>query len=142
MQRTLVLLASALGLIAIAIWLWWACDRKSEISFLPRSAPAEWIVYPQPAFGALQATADLPAVFRRSFALKQAPASAILTVLGCRSCDVSINGKAVALLRQAGTWKTSQSLDVSSYLNPGGNLISVVVVKGKLTFEAFQPPRA
>ena len=128
MQRRLLLLAGAGALLATALWLWRLCDGQSQISFLPRHAPAEWLVYPKPAVPYLQAVAELPTVFRRSFALGQVPTTATLSVRACRRCVISINGRNVALPAASANWKEPQVIPASAYLRAGENSITVTVV--------------
>lgn len=128
MQRRLFLLAGGGALLATALWLWRLCDGQSQISFLPRHHPAEWLVYPKPTVPYLQAVAELPTVFRRSFALEQVPTTATLSVRAYRRCVVAINGKNLAAPALPANWKEPQVIQAAPYLRAGENSISITVV--------------
>lgn len=134
MQRKLISLVAVVTLLGAAIQLWWRTERDPGTAFLPERAPAEWIVYPKPAYGNSQAAAELPAVFRRSLVLKQVPASVKVQVRACRRFVLSINGHEASSVSASKHWKTQETFDITSLLNPGTNLVSVTV------FNRFGPP--
>ena len=127
MQRKLILLVCTGGLLAAAFWLWRAAHRDPDIAYLPRHAPAEWIVYPKPTVPYLQAVAELPALFRRSFSVPQVPAKATLSVRAFRTCLIAINGRTLPAVPPGRNWKDLAQVDARPYLRPGDNSISVTV---------------
>src|SRR5260370_13942906 len=127
MQRKIIALACVGVLAAAAVCLLWFGSQAQGVSFLHQDAAAEWIVYPKPAVPYRQAVAELPAVFRQTIHLQQAPGSASLLVRSCRRCSVLINGKAVGLPAPTGNWKAVQTIAVGPYLAAGENSISVAV---------------
>jgi hypothetical protein len=135
-----MLLAAAVGVAACSIWFWWLCQFQPTIIFLSRHAHSQWIVYPRPPLPHLQARAELPAVFSRSFTLETVPSSVVLEARACKRCTVEINGN--VCLPAAGNsssvldsvsssaarnWKQVQTRQVQSYLTNGENRISVTV---------------
>ena len=86
------------GLIAAAIllgsgWLWWLCRYDSSIPFLPDAGSAEWIIYPKPPDTTPHDAMPFWAVFRRSFTLTAAPATAKLSARVFKQGMVRINGR-------------------------------------------------
>src|SRR6266446_5824674 len=116
MYRKIAPLAGFSIVVATALWMWRLCDHDSRVSFLPRTAPAEWIVYPKPVLPYRQAVAELPAEFRREFAVQKAPASVKLSVRACRRFVVSLNGKQVPISNSMSDWKRPQSIEAAPYL--------------------------
>jgi tetratricopeptide (TPR) repeat protein len=120
-----LVVASALG---SAGWLWWACDRRPDVAFLPRLAPAEWIIYPSSPEGTVHPRVELSTVFQRSFNLERAPTKARLSLAGFRQYALSVNGKpAAAPARRGRNWKQPDLYDVAPDLRPGENQIVVKV---------------
>jgi tetratricopeptide (TPR) repeat protein len=110
-------------------WLWWSSVWRSDINFLPRLAPAHWIIYPAGSQGTAQPRLEMSTLFRRSFALERAPSQAVLSVAGFRQYTLSINGKAVAAPAQPkSTWKQPDRFEVSRELRAGENQIAVAVL--------------
>ena len=68
----MVVLLSALGSLG---WLWWNCTRRADVYFLPRLAPAEWIIYPCAPSATVNPRLEMSTVFRRSFTLERMPAT-------------------------------------------------------------------
>jgi tetratricopeptide (TPR) repeat protein len=121
------------GLIAAAIllgsgWLWWLCRYDNGIPFLPAAGSAEWIVYPKPPDTTPHGAMPFWAVFRRSFTLTSAPATAKLSVRVFKQGMVRINGRVVDnFLLRGQDWKTCHTSDVTKFLQGGENEISVTV---------------
>ena len=80
------------GVLGSLGWLWRSGVRDEAISFLPRRAPGEWIVYPAAGDAASHPRLELATEFKRSFALDKAPPEAVLRVAGFRRFSISING--------------------------------------------------
>ena len=68
----------------------------ANIYFLPRVAPAEWIIYPSGPNGTVHPRLEMSTIFRRSFTLERAPAHALLSIAGLRQYTLAINGKPAA----------------------------------------------
>ena len=121
------------GLVAAAIlvgcgWLWWLCRHDSSIPFLPDGGPAEWIVYPKPPDAIPHSAMPFWAVFRRSFTLTAAPATAKLSVRVFKQGMVRINGRPVdSLPLREQDWKSRRTREVAKFLQAGENEISVTV---------------
>jgi len=111
-----------------SIGFWWKTSRRSDIAFLPRLDPAQWIIYPTgPDFG-LHPVVRLPALFRTSFNLENLPANAPLRIAGLREFALSVNGIAITNRLQTGrNWKEPDLFDVSSQLRRGENRLEVTV---------------
>jgi hypothetical protein len=122
-----VLLAAGSALGGLG-WLWWSSDRRGDINFLPKRTPAEWIVYPSAADAVSHPRLETGAAFRRSFALAQAPAEAVLSVAGFYRYTVSINGNTPGAPMASGkNWKVPDRFEVSKQLRAGENQIVVAV---------------
>jgi tetratricopeptide (TPR) repeat protein len=140
MQKKLILLSLAAGLVLVPVWLWRLCNQRADISFLAHHAPAEWIIYPKPPAAQIQgrtAVAEAPELmttFRRGFELGGVPPSARLVVRACRRVVVAINGQYVELPAPVPNWKAAIELEVARYLKPGTNDIRVS------TFNPLGPP--
>src|SRR5215203_3866584 len=93
------------GALLAAGWLIWLCRFSDQTSFLPRQAPAHWIVYPKPSVPHLQAVAELPGAFRRTFHLQHVPSSALLSLQACRRCEIFVNEKLLPLPAVIPHWK-------------------------------------
>jgi hypothetical protein len=118
----LLVVASALG------WLWYCAVRRSDINFLPRRAPAKWIVYPSDPDATAHPQLETSTVFQRSFTLHQAPAGAALAIAGFHRYTLTINGAAPRPpLRTGRDWKEPDRFGVSRQLRPGENRIAVTV---------------
>lgn len=116
------------GLGAAIGGLWWAANFNSRFNYLPERAPANWILYPTPPNTEMHPAVPIWTVFNRTFVLSEPPATATLELRGFKSLSVQING--VACTNQfAGEsdWKSVTRLDVTSQLQPGTNLLSVMV---------------
>jgi len=121
------------GLIAGAVllgsgWLWWLCRCDSRIPFLPEAGPAEWIVYPKPPDTTPHLAKPLWAVFRRTFTLPAAPATASLSVRAFKQGAVHINGQLLGdLPLREQDWKSPHTIEAVQFLHAGENEISVTV---------------
>jgi tetratricopeptide (TPR) repeat protein len=128
LTRRLALLLVVLSVAGAAGWLWWSCLLRPDIYFLPRRAPAEWIIYPAAPQGAIHPRLEMSTVFRRSFTLERAPAKAVLSVTGLRQYTLSLNGKPAALpLRRGRNWKQPDQFEVAQQLRAGENQIAVTI---------------
>ena len=114
------------GLVIATVGLGWLCLRSSRINFLPPSAAAEWILFPNAVEIGAHAVASLDTSFNREFTLDAPPRSGQLRVRGARRVDVKINGTRVDLPVIA-NWKDVTEADVQSLLRPGLNLIEARV---------------
>src|SRR5947209_10855330 len=95
-------------------WLWWNAARRSDINFLPRHTPGQWIVYPSAPDLVLRPRLEMSTVFTRTFALDQVPAHAMLSVAGFHSYTLLINGNAPgARVSQGRNWKQPDRFEVS-----------------------------
>ena len=120
-----LVVASAAG---AAGWLGWNALWRSEVAFLPRQSPAQWIVYPSAPEGTLHPRLELSTEFKRSFVLERAPARAELRVAGFHRYELLINGAAPGSpARQAHTWKQPDSYEAAGQLRAGENRIAVTV---------------
>jgi hypothetical protein len=121
-----LVVCSALGSLG---WLWWGCVRRPDIYYLPRMAPAEWVIYPSGPNGTVHPRLEMSTIFRRSFTLERAPAHALLSIAGLRQYTLSINGKpAAAPIRRGRNWKQPEQFEVSQGLRAGENQIAVTVL--------------
>ena len=127
LSRPIVWLIAGVILLG-STWVWRLCRYDSNIPFLPAAGPAEWIVYPKPPDTARHSAVPFWAVFRRSFTLPRAPASAALSVRAFRQGEVRINGQRVDdLLLREQDWKSRHTTEVAKLLKAGENEISVTV---------------
>jgi tetratricopeptide (TPR) repeat protein len=109
-------------------WLWWLCRYDCSIPFLPDAGSAEWIVYPRPPDATPHGAIPFWAVFRRSFTLTAAPATAKLSVRTFKQGMVRINGQLVdSLVLREADWKRRHTSEVATFLKPGENEISLTV---------------
>jgi len=121
-----LVVCSALGSLG---WLWSNCVRRANIYFLPRVAPAEWIIYPSGPNGTVHPRLEMSTIFRRSFTLERAPAHALLSIAGLRQYTLAINGKpAAAPIRRGRNWKQPELFEVSQGLRAGENQVAVTVM--------------
>jgi tetratricopeptide (TPR) repeat protein len=121
-----LVVTSALGSLG---WLWWSSTRRSDINFLPRLVPAEWIIYPSGQGIVPHPRLGMETRFERTFALEQTPSKAVLSVAGLGHYTLSINGKAAAAPTQPGrNWKQPDRFEVSRELRAGENQIAVTVL--------------
>jgi len=87
---------AALGLLG------WQATRSDDVAFLPRAAPAEWILYPHaPSYG-VRPRVELSATFTKSFELAAKPERARLRVRMHRAGELHVNGKSVRFARSDG----------------------------------------
>ena len=123
----------ALGAVIICVagalaGLWWVSNWHADVSFLPRMAPAEWIVYPVIPDLNSHRTLELPTVFGDSFVLSNVPPGAMLRIAGFHRYILSINGTALEKpLRTGEDWKQPDVFAVTGQLRPGTNRIEVTV---------------
>jgi hypothetical protein len=124
----LVVWLIAAAVLLVSGYLWWLCRHDSHIPFLPEAGSAEWIVYPKPPDTTPHLAMPFGAVFRRSFTLTAAPASARLSVRAFKQGVVCINGRPLesVLLREQ-DWKRRRRSDVAGLLRAGENEISVTI---------------
>jgi tetratricopeptide (TPR) repeat protein len=108
--------------------LWWLCCHDNSIPFLAETGSAGWIVYPKPPDTKPHGALPLWTVFRRSFTLQAAPATAKLSVRAFKQGTVRINGQLVDNLPLAERdWKSRHRSEVARLLHAGENEISVTV---------------
>jgi tetratricopeptide (TPR) repeat protein len=129
LARPLALVLVVSGALGSLVWLWWSCVRQPDIYFLPRLAPAEWIIYPSGPKGTVHLRLEMSTLFRRSFTLERAPSKAVLFIAGLRQYTLSINGKlAAAPVRPGRNWKQPDQFEVVRDLRVGENQIAVTVL--------------
>ena len=120
-----LVICTALGSLG---WLGWSCIRKPEVYFLPRLAPAEWVIYPSGPKSSVNARVEMGTLFRRSFTLERVSRTAVLSIAGLRHYALSINGEPAATPAKRGrNWKQPDQFDVSQQLRAGENQIAVTV---------------
>lgn len=105
-----------------------------SVPFLSAAGAAQWIIYPKPPDTNPHGAAELPARFRRSFALGSARGPANLTLRAFNSGEVEINGQPVPIRLAPEAWKQGAVAEVGGLLKPGTNEIAVTVVN------QFGPP--
>jgi tetratricopeptide (TPR) repeat protein len=128
LERRLALVLVICGALGGLGWLWWGCVRQPEVYFLPRRAPAEWIIYPSGPGGAVHPRLEMNTLFRRPFTLERTPAKALLSIAGLRYYTLSINGKPAAPpVRRGLNWKQADEFEVAPELRAGENQIQVMV---------------
>ena len=127
LRRAWPALALAATLLLIVAFVVRACCFRNDVGFLASRAPAQWIVYPWPAYDGTRPGMPLRAVFRRSFSLASVPAETKLDVRAFRSGTVSLNGKVVPLALDPDHWKTVSRGDVARFLRPGANDLTVTI---------------
>jgi tetratricopeptide (TPR) repeat protein len=111
-----------------AVGFWWLCARRPDVRFLPEEGPAEWIVYPAPAWPNGQTVAEQRAVFRQSFVLERVPAAAVLRVRGFMRVEVRVNGTLIDFPAARGPrWKEVSAADVAGQLRAGDNEVVATV---------------
>src|SRR4051812_10147236 len=100
---SLLLLAGVMGIAGRLIW---RGQFDSAIPFLPRHAPAEWIVYPNAPEVTIVLVSkpgeELPTTFRRDLVLERVPAEALTQVRAFEEFGIEINGRAVDVPIRAG----------------------------------------
>jgi tetratricopeptide (TPR) repeat protein len=120
-------LAIGLGLMA---WLVWRCHYDPTVRFLPRRAPADWIVYPNApditAHDSAHPGSAPVAQFRRAFVLESAVLGASVQVRAFGACSLRINDRPVPI-PAGGNWKEPIRIDVPGGLAAGTNRIEVEV---------------
>ena len=121
----LLVVASAAGALG---WLWWSAIQRSDIAFLPRRSPAEWVIYPAPPEAILHPRTELSTTFKRAFVLEKSPARAELRVAGFHRYELRLNGAVAKSPARADlNWKQPDSYEVSERLRVGENEIAVTV---------------
>jgi Flp pilus assembly protein TadD len=117
-----ILTLAVLALIA------WKCLFNPEIRFLT-PGPGQWIVYPLPAEGHTYTGFDLVGTFRRTFALPEQPAAALVSWRCSTAGELIINGIVVRPSAPVSkNWKKTLHADVGPFLHQGSNEISVTVL--------------
>ena len=128
LARRLALALVVSSVAGAAGWLWWNALWRSEIPFLPRWSPAEWIVYPSAPEGTPHLRVELSTEFKRSFVLERAPARAELRLAGFHRYALLINGAAPGPpVGPADNWKQPDTYEVEGQLRAGENQIAVTV---------------
>jgi tetratricopeptide (TPR) repeat protein len=117
----ILLLASA-----VLAFLAWRCLRDPKINFLPSDGRAEWIVFPSPLDAGANAYLSFDAVFEREFTLDDVPRVARLYLRGAKRIELRINRLRIDA-PVSRNWKDVSTVDVSSFLQTGTNLIAVRV---------------
>jgi tetratricopeptide (TPR) repeat protein len=108
--------------------LWWNCNRRPEINFLPALGLAEWIVYPTAPDMRIHPHLELPSIFKTSFDLKTVPSQALLKIAGFHRYTLLINGTLIEKPLRAGkNWKQPDVFEVAGQMRPGENRIEVAV---------------
>jgi tetratricopeptide (TPR) repeat protein len=126
--RWVVLLLVLVCAVGVLGWLYWT-TRRSQVNFLPRRSPAEWIVYPSAADANSRPCVDLGTSFRRSFNVEAVPPQMALRVAAFGHYSVSINETLLGAAAQRGAnWKQPDRFDVSRQLRAGSNAIEVTVL--------------
>ena len=96
----------AIVVLACAAWFWWLSTHNPQIDFLSQVSPAEWIVYPKPPEGMTHRSAEISAIFRRSFVLDKPPGEATVSLRALKHATISINDAAPAPAARTGAnWK-------------------------------------
>ena len=95
--RILPGLLSLLSFVGGLGWLWWGAIHQSEINFLSRRPPAEWIVYPTEPDLIIRPCWEMSTVFKRSFVLDKVVAQATVRITGLRHYTVAVNGTLLAV---------------------------------------------
>ncbi len=114
--------------LVMAAWFYWLATVSSDIAFLPRRAPAEWIVFPKPPDGTIHHLADIDTRFRRTFVLASTPSTASLSLRGFQQWSATLNGAPLENPHDpANRWKSVTTLDVTRQLRAGTNEIEVTV---------------
>ena len=116
-----------LTLAALAL-LAWNCAFNPNIRFLA-PGPGKWIVYPLPPEAQVYPGFELTGTFRRSFALPEKPAAALLSWRCLTNGEVHVNGTVVPRSGSSSeNWKTTSQMEIGSFLHQGTNEISVTVI--------------
>lgn len=128
-RGALLLLA---GLIGLAGWMVWRCQRDPAIRFLPESGPAAWIGYPMvpdiAAHGVADSSNAPTAIFRRSFVVSTTPARAEIRIRALENFQFQCNQKPVTPAVAPGpNWKDAVELNLAGELRPGTNQLEVIV---------------
>jgi hypothetical protein len=107
------------------------CGVSNDVPFLVQSRSAPWIAAPEPVAGTLRqwGREDVPVtVFRRSFELREQPASALLRVRALRAFRVLVNGAPVPGAESDGSrWRDPLELELAPLLAVGTNELAVEV---------------
>jgi Flp pilus assembly protein TadD len=128
LARPLALALVVSSVVGALGWLAWNALWRSEIAFLPRRAPAEWIVYPSVPEGLLHARLELSTQFKRSFVLERVSAQAQLRIAGLHRYALLINGVTPGSpTRSAHNWKQPDTYEAAGLLRVGENQIAVTV---------------
>lgn len=118
----------ALSLLGVLAWFWWNTNHNASSNFLPRHAPAGWILYPTPPDTTMRQAVPLWTSFQRHFELRVKPAGATLELRGFRDACVIINNRELPVASpREGNWKNGFTTEVSEYLQPGTNQLRIVV---------------
>ena len=125
------LIAGVMATIFLAFlgWIYWQAVDGNGMAFLDRRTPAEWILYPKPPDGRVHRSADLSTKFHRTLVLDAYGGQASLSIRAMKHWLLSINGAVLDTSAAATTgWKEPKNLDISAWLHPGTNEITVTVV--------------
>ena len=104
----------------------WTVRKSPAINFLPGDGRAEWIVFPTAVDPRGHALASVDASFRREFVLTDAAPTATLSIRAMRRAEIKINGSPFEFPPPR-NWKEKTTIDVSSQLRAGANLIEARV---------------
>jgi cytochrome c-type biogenesis protein CcmH/NrfG len=126
-QRRFAGLALVAGVVCLAGWFWWTSSISNGTPFLRDHQGARWIVYPRLTDLGSSKPLPMTARFLRSLDLAQRPASAMLKIRAFRSAEVRINDVPVLSSASLPRWKDEQTYDVTAFLNPGENRVTVDV---------------
>jgi tetratricopeptide (TPR) repeat protein len=131
-QTRLTLAVCVIALVCGLAAFWWLCTRDPKIDYLPEYPGAQWVIYPHPPVARVHIIADLSTEFRRSVALKAAPAKATISVRALHRFQLAINGQPVPPPSTSpSNWKTATEFDVTRLLHAGTNDISVTAINEK-----------
>jgi tetratricopeptide (TPR) repeat protein len=119
--RYRAILIVAFAGVGIAL-LTWTVRKNPAVNFLPADRGAEWIVFPTAVDPRGHALASVDASFRREFVLNGVAPTATLSIRAMRRAEIKINGSLVEFPSPR-NWKQKTTIDVSSQLHAGANLI-------------------
>src|SRR5258706_12191636 len=92
LARAVALLLVAFSALGAAGWLGWCAVERSEIGFLPRRSPAEWIVCLPAPNTSKHPRLEIGTTFRRSFVLDQPVPHATFRIAAYHRYTAALNG--------------------------------------------------
>jgi tetratricopeptide (TPR) repeat protein len=126
-SRLTLLFVSGIAVTTLA-GLWLYATHGSASRLLPPSAPGEWIVYPTPIDLGPQFSGERKAVFRRSFAVRAVPATALLKITALEHFTIRVNGNVLNVSESSGqSWKDTSTYDIAPELHKGENTLKIDV---------------